>query len=113
MATTKKTTTAKRAAETGSKAPQDRLPKAEAEGAPISLRFRGIDLLIDPDDLDDYEAASLMRMGLPDRMLEAAVPDDATRGRLVETCREDNGRLRLSAVVTMTTELLQAVGAGN
>lgn len=116
MATTKKTTakkTATRAKAAGAKAPQDRLPKAEAQGTPISIRFRDVDLLIDPDDIDDYEAVTLLTRGVPDRFLEAVIHDDEKRAALIESCRSDDGRLRVSAVLAMATELLSAVGAGN
>lgn len=110
--TAAKTTTA-RAKAAKAKVPQDRLPKAEAENTPVSIEYRGVDITVAPDDLDDYEAAALLSQGMPDRMLTILVPDPDTRKRLIETCREPGGRLRLTAVVIMTSEILKAVGAGN
>ena len=38
---------------------------------------------------------------------------DAVRAALLDTCKDENGRRKLSPVKAMTDEISQAVGAGN
>lgn len=108
MATTK--TTARKPAQ---KTPQDHLPKAEATNDILTTSFRGVEVAVHAEDLDDYEAVTMLTKGLPDPILTILVPDDADRQRLIETCRDENGRIRLSTVVEMASDLMGALGAGN
>nr|WP_300338836.1 hypothetical protein [Actinomyces sp.] len=108
MATTKAT-----ARKTATKTPQDHLPKAEATNDVLTASFRGVDVSVRAEDLDDYEAVTMLTKGLPDRILEIMVPDNEDRQTLLETCRDGSGRIRLSSVVEMTSGLMEALGAGN
>lgn len=95
------------------RAPQDRLPKAEAMGGKITVEVRGISITVDPESLDDYDAVTSLGSGFPEPFLRALVPDDAVRAALLDTCKDENGRRKLSTVMEMTAEIAQAVGAGN
>ncbi|WP_172121418.1 hypothetical protein [Actinomyces faecalis] len=108
MATAKTT-----ARKTDPKTPQDHMAKAEATNDVLTASFRGVEVSVRADDLDDYEAVTMLTKGLPDPILEVLVPDDADRQRLIETCRDEEGRIRLSAVVEMASDLMGALGAGN
>lgn len=111
MATTKTTRTKAKAA--GAKMPQDRLAKAEATGAPMTIEFRGVTISVEADALDDYEAMTMFASGLPDRLLSVLVPDPASNHTLLQTCRDESGRVRLSSVLEMTTEIMELLNAGN
>lgn len=87
--------------------------EAEATGAGlIEVEFRGETLRVDPDDLDDYELMSQLTKGLPDFALEVFVPDEEARGRLIDSCEKNRrGHPKLSSVVGMVSDIMQAVGA--
>lgn len=107
-------TTSKPAArKTAAKKPQDHLPKAEARGDVLTAEFRGVSVSVPADALDDYDAISQLSKGLPDAALAVMVPNGADRQALIDSCRDEEGRARLSDVVTMTSELMGALGAGN
>lgn len=110
--TTKKASAAPRKA--GRPQPQDRLPKAEARDEPVEVEVRGHVITVDPDLFDDYDAMSMFGSGLPDPLLRAMVPDNQTRKELLDTCiDEETGKRRLSKVMEMVGEIVEAVGAGN
>ncbi|QHO91920.1 hypothetical protein CWT12_12235 [Actinomyces sp. 432] len=95
------------------RAPQDRLAKGEATGKHSTVEFRGRTLDIDPDRLDDYDAFEALRQGFPGPLMEALIPDEPTRRAVLDDARDDDGRLRTTAVTAIIIELSQAVGAGN
>lgn len=101
------------ATETGAKVPQDHLVKAEATGESTEIEFEGHHLVIDQDAIDDYGAFTLFRQGMPSDLLNLLVPDAAVRSELLESRRGEDGRLRLTSVITLTGEILRAAGAGN
>lgn len=88
--------------------------EAEAlEETTVTIEFRGETLTVDREDLDDYELLNTLSRGVPMIALNALVPDADQQARLLDTCDKNRrGAPKLSSVMTMVTELMEAVGAG-
>ena len=106
--------TAQRAAEAGAAVPQDRLQQAEATDGTVTVDYRGFHIELDADDLDDYDAMSQFAQGVPTQLLAIIFPDERERSRFLrECCADEPGRGRFSLARQATTEIFEALGAGN
>lgn len=106
--------TAQRAAEAGATVPQDRLQQAEATDGTVTVDYRGFHIELDPDDLDDYDAMSQFAQGVPTQLLAIIFPDERERSRFLrECCADETGKVRFTLAMKATTEIFEALGAGN
>lgn len=108
--TTPARTTRQKAAAAGAAVPQDRAQKAEAKQDTLEIVVDGIELTLDRDVLDDYEAVELMAVGLPTRMFDLICGDRQKEIR--KALADDNGRLRASVVGEFVNKVGEAVGQG-
>ena len=108
--TTKKTPTAAELARREAQSKNDR-----GEVGPIHIEVRGVELDFNPSDLlDDYDAmTALMEEGRPNPMLKLLFPDEGERKAVLDSLRDENGKLRMTTVVEFLTEVFQASGQGN
>ena len=66
------------------------------------------------DDLDDYDAMSQFAQGVPTQLLAIIFPDERERSRFLrECCADENGKVRFTLAMKATTEIFEALGAGN
>lgn len=103
-------TTRQKAAEAGAKVPEDRAAKAEATGEAVDVTVFGVELSIERDVVDDYEAIELLAQNVPTRMFSLIAGDREEEIR--DALREPSGKLRASKILSFVLEVLQAVGAG-
>lgn len=87
--------------------------EAEAIGSDITVDVRGVKFQVDPDVLDDADAFDALSNNMPFKMFSLLVPENK-REELRDTCEKNpkSGGPKLSALVELTGEILQAVGAG-
>ena len=108
--TTRRTTTKKPSqAEVARRASQSKQDKGTG---PIKLTVKDVDLEIDPDLLDDYDALAAADGGNFRPMLALMIPDDSAREKALNTLRVD-GKLKYSAVVEFVNDVFEEISAKN
>lgn len=87
--------------------------EAEAKGTKLKVEFRGEKLKVDPEVLDDYTLMEQLTRGLPFGLLNAMIPNDEKRSRILDSCEKSpSGNPKLSSAMELTSELVEALGAG-
>lgn len=97
----------------GAKKPTDRKPKAEKAPEKIKRTVNGIDVSIDAEALDDFELMDdIARIEEGDitratAVLRRLLSDDDRRA-LLDSCRNDAGKITIEAGVNALQALLEA-----
>lgn len=106
MATTKKTPSAAEVARREAQSKKD-------TGKLIPVIVDGISIEVDPSDVDDFDAMVQMENGDFRPMLNLIIPDEDRRNSVLESLREDSGKLRYSAVAGFVKSVFEEIGKGN
>lgn len=106
MATTKKTPSAAEVARREAQSKKD-------TGKLISVTVDGIPIDVDPSEVDDFNAMVQMENGDFRPMLGLIIPDENRRNEVLNSLREDSGKLRYSAVANFVRGVFEEIGKGN
>lgn len=109
---TKPTTTREKAAAAGARVPQDRAQKAEATGEFVVLNVLDVDVTVDPEALDDYDAVEAFADGDPRPFLRIIAGSEEREKEILQELREESGRLRASVVGEFIMTVLKEAGQG-
>lgn len=79
---------------------------------PRDIEVMGVQLSVDPVDLDDYDALAAMDKGDCTLILECMLPDEDEREAALDALREPSGKLRYSNVLKFVQEVFTVLGQG-
>ena len=79
---------------------------------PRDIEVMGVQLSVDPVDLDDYDALKAMDNGDCTLILDCMFPDEDEREAALDSLREPSGKLRYSNVLKFVQEVFTALGQG-
>ena len=79
---------------------------------PRDIEVMGVQLSVDPVDLDDYDALKAMDNGDCTLILDCMLPDEDEREAALDSLREPSGKLRYSNVLKFVQEVFTALGQG-
>lgn len=79
---------------------------------PRDIEVMGIQLSVDPVDLDDYDALAAMDKGDCTLILDCMLPDEDEREAVLDSLREPSGKLRYSNVLKFVQDVFTALGQG-
>lgn len=99
----------------GAKAPQDRksAARAEAENDPtVTVAVDGLTVTLERDTLDDYDVLEALASGMYFRACPTMFGEEQW-GRIKEHLRDEDGRLRMTAVDEFVHKVFEEAQAGN